>query len=170
MAVLEIIISVNDDNDGRPLNLTKMTPMMALKVTCFYIWFCNLEKGTNVLGKRGNSWLPPDECLQRSYWKPYIFEKKSISPFQKYIVFHGYFEGTHGAVTWNSLNFSRFPCTLVPFSAIWNHINAIFVSFRHLDGLNHKNWHLKVTLYIARLLTRPRAHFSVRSPVAVHRG
>ncbi len=52
----------------------------------------------------------------------YIFEKKTTSPFQKYIVFHGYFEGIHGAVTCKYLIFPRFSCTLVPFSLIRNHV------------------------------------------------
>ena len=86
------------------------------------IWFHIWEKGTNVLGKQKKSWLPADECLHSRYGKVYIFGKRRMSPFQKYTVFHGYLEGIHGAAAWISLILPRFPCTLVPFSLIRNHL------------------------------------------------
>ena len=86
------------------------------------IWFRIREKGTNVLGKWGKSWLPPHEGLHSSHGQLYIFRKRRISPFQKCIVFHGYFEGIRVAVPCMSVIFPRFRSTLVPFSQIRNHI------------------------------------------------
>ncbi len=51
-------------------------------------WFRICEKGTNVLGKQGKSWLQPHERLHSTYGKLYIFVKLRSSPFQKYIVFY----------------------------------------------------------------------------------
>ncbi len=66
-----------------------------------------------------NSDLQPDECLHSKYGKLYIFGKKG-SPFQKYIVFHWYYEDIHPAVISISPIFPIFPSMLIPFLQIPN--------------------------------------------------
>ncbi len=75
----------------------------------------------------------PDDCPNSKHGKPYIFGKRKTSPFQKYVVFHGYYEDIHLGVFSISAIFSS---TLVPFSQIRNHhdnesytyINTVSVS------------------------------------------
>ncbi len=89
-------------------NISDSLPLLVgVKVKWFRIW----EKGTNILGKQGQSLIPPDGCLHGSDGKLYIFEERRTSPFRKYIVFHGYFEDIYVVVTWIFLIFPYFPST-----------------------------------------------------------
>ncbi len=81
------------------------------------MWFRSCEKGTNVpgnIGKIGNSWLQQDKCFHSTHATD-NYRKKRFSSFQKYIVFHRYFDDIHLAVIIISPIFPIFPSTLDPF-------------------------------------------------------
>ncbi len=88
-----------------------------------HIWFRIWEKGTNVLGNFGKIGVFLITARWMGHRKLYIFGKKRLSAFQKYIVFYTYHKSIHLAVIRNSPIFPKFPSTLVPFSQIKNHIN-----------------------------------------------
>ncbi len=64
---------------------------------------CDSVFGKRVLtywGNRGSlNYHQMNVFIVAMHGKLYIFGKRRISPFRKYIVFHGYFEGIHVAVT-----------------------------------------------------------------------
>ncbi len=75
------------------------------------------------MGNKGKSCCLQEKYLHSTHGKTYIFGKKEMSFFRKYIVFHGYYGDRYLAVIMISPIFPIFPSTLVPFSCDRNHMS-----------------------------------------------